>query len=151
MKHESPHRHVWPDGSANLLLFADDSPTPPESPVLMNTPPAQENSRSRNFPPSLAQITAEWQALLKRLGRRRRILETILRVGHPMRLVDNTLVLGFPPQRRFQQELLDMPDYRGVVEEELKRTFHVQLSVVTALSPDTRQLPSQTSRGKTPA
>jgi hypothetical protein len=117
----------------------------------MHTPPAQENSRPRDFPPSLAQITAEWQALLKRLGRRRRILETILGTGHPVRLVDNTLVLGFPPQRRFQQELLDMPDYRGVVEEELQRTFQVQLSVVTALSPDTHQPPPQRSRGKNPA
>src|SRR5262245_45894925 len=135
MKHASPRRHVWPEGATNLLLFPDESSPPPDSHKPRNTPPAQESSRPHNLPPSLVRINAEWQALLKRLGCRRRIVESILGTAHPIRLVDNTLVIGFPARCRFQRELLDMPDYRGVVEEELKRTFHVHLSVVTALSP----------------
>jgi hypothetical protein len=151
MKRASPHERVWADGATNLLLFTDDPTTLPDSHVPLRNLPAQAYPRPRDSYPSLAQITAEWQALLKRLGRRRRILETILFAGHPMRLVDNTLVLGFPPQRRFQQELLDMPDYRGVVEEELQRTFQVQLTVVTALSPEPHQLPPEGSRRQNPA
>src|SRR5262245_30561843 len=127
MKPVSPHKHVWTDGVTNLLLFPDDSATSPEARILLHIPPAQGSAQPRHCPPSLAQIAAEWQPLLKRLGRRRRILQTLLSAAHPVRLVDGTLVVGFPPQRRFQQELLDIPDYRSVVEEELARTFHVQL------------------------
>ena len=89
--------------------------------------------------------------LLKRLGRRRRVLEAVLAAGHPLQLTGHTLVVGFSPQRRFHQELLDMPDYRSCVEEELVRTFQVRLSVVTALYPEGRHLSQQGTFGKTPA
>jgi len=151
MKQGSPHTRLWNDGVTNLLLFPDDSAASPEGLPLTNTSSIPETSPSRNIPPSLAQITAEWQMLLKRLGRRHRVLETVLAAGHPIKLTGHTLVVGFSPQRRFHQELLDMPDYRSCVEEELARTFQVRLSVVTALYPESRHLPRQGTFGKTPA
>ena len=151
MKQGSPHTRLWNDGVTNLLLFPDDSAASPEALPLTNTSSIPESSPPRNIPPSLAQITAEWQMLLKRLGRRRRVLETVLAAGHPIKLTGHTLVVGFSPQRRFHQELLDMPDYRSCVEEELARTFQVRLSVVTALYPESRHLPHQGTFGKTPA
>jgi len=151
MKQGSPHTRLWNDGVNNLLLFPDDSAAPPEALPLTNTSSIPENSPPRNIPPSLTQITAEWQMLLKRLGRRRRVLETVLAAGHPIKLTERTLVVGFSPQRRFHQELLDMPDYRSCVEEELARTFQVRLSVATALYPESRHLPHQGTFGKTPA
>jgi hypothetical protein len=151
MKQRSPHTRLWNDGVTNLLLFPEDSAASPEALPLTNTSSIPESSPSRNIPPSLAQITAEWQMLLKRLGRRRRVLETVLAAGHPIKLTGHTLVVGFSPQRRFHQELLDMPDYRSCVEEELARTFQVRLSVVTALYPESRHLLHQGTFGKTPA
>ena len=139
MKHGPPQTHLW-NGDTNLLLFPDDSARSPEALPLTNAASMPENSSLQNSPPSLAQVAAEWQMLLKRLGRRRRVLETILTAGHPLQLTGQTLVVGFSPQRRFHQELLDMPDYRSCVEEELTRTFRVQLSVVTALYPESRHL-----------
>jgi hypothetical protein len=151
MKQESPHTRLWNAGVTNLLLFPDDSAAFPEALRLTNPSSIPESSPPCNTPPSLAQITAEWQMLLKRLGRRRRVLETVLAAGHPIKLTGHTLVVGFSPQRRFHQELLDMPDYRSCVEEELARTFQVRLSVVTALYPDSRHLLHQGTFGRTPA
>jgi hypothetical protein len=151
MKHESPHTRVRNDGAINLLLFPEDSSASPKALPLTSTPPIPESPPPRNHPPSLAQITAEWQVLLKRLGRRHRILETVLAAGRPIRLTGHTLVVGFSPGRRFHQELLDMPEYQSCVEEELTRTFQVQLSVVTALDPEIRHPPLQGPFGKTPA
>jgi hypothetical protein len=151
MKQESPHTRFWNDEVTNPLLFPDDSATFPEALPLTNPSSIPESSPPPNTPPSLAQITAEWQMLLKRLGRRRRVLEAVLAAGHPLKLTGLTLVVGFSPQRRFHQELPDMPDYRSCVEEELARTFQAQLSVVTALYPDSRRLPRQGTFSNTPA
>ncbi|MGH8065420.1 MAG: hypothetical protein ACRERE_09305 [Candidatus Entotheonellia bacterium] len=151
MKHKQPHTRVWNDEATNLLLFPDESSASPATPRLTNAPPTPESSPLRNVPLSLAQIIAEWRALLIRLGRRRRVLETILTAGQPIRLNADTLIVGFPPHRRFHQELLDMPDYRRCVEEELARTFRVRLSVVTAVHPDSRGLRRDRVIGKTPA
>jgi hypothetical protein len=143
MKSEPRPTRVWKGEGTNLLLFPDELSTPAEPSPWPNPPPVAEIS--------LAQITAKWQALLKRLGRRRRVLETILTAGRPIRLIDDTLVVGFPPYRRFHRELLDIPDYRNRVEEELARMFHVRLSVVTALYPESRGLHRKGAFSKTPA
>jgi hypothetical protein len=151
MKYESSRPRVWKREASNLLLFPDASSTSPEVPSMTNAPPTAES-----FPPqtsclTLAQIAAEWQVLLKRLGRRRRVLETILTAAHPVRLTGNTLIIGFPPHRRFHRELLDTPDYRACVEEELAWMLRVRLSVMTALSPEGRDLHRNGPRGKAPA
>ena len=151
MTHKSRQTHVWNDEATNLLLFPDESSTSPAAPLLTNAPPTPERFSLRHFAPSLAQITAEWKGLLKRLGRRRRVLETILTAGQPIRLTTDTLVIGFPPHRRFHQELLDLADYRSCVEEELARTFRLRLSVITAVHPDSRGLRRGRVVGKTPA
>jgi hypothetical protein len=151
VKRELPDTRLWNDGVTNLLLFPDDSAAFPETLPLTNPSSIPESSLPCNPPPSLAQITAEWQMLLKRLGHRRRVLETVLAAGRPIKLTGHTLVVGFSPQRRFHQELLDMPDYRSCVEEELARTFQVRLSVVTALYPESHRLPHPGTLGNTPA
>jgi hypothetical protein len=151
MKRDSSHTRVWNGEATNLLLFPDESSAPTEISQPTNAPPRPETFPPRIQQLSLMQITAEWQRLRKRLGRRRRVLETILIAGQPIRLIDNTLVVGFPPDRRFHQELLDMPDYRSYLEEELARTFQVPLSVVTALYPESRGLHRKGAFGKTPA
>ena len=151
MKQGPPHTRLWNDEVTNLLLFPGDSAASPEALPLTNASSIPESPPPQINPLSLAQVTAEWQMLLKRLGRRRHVLETVLAAGHPLQLNGHTLVVGFSPQRRFHQELLDMPDYRSCVEEELVRTFHVRLSVVTALYPESRHLSRQGTFGKTPA
>jgi hypothetical protein len=151
MKHESSHRRVWNGEVNNLLLFPDEPSALTEASLSTNASPTSESFLPRIQPLSLMQITAEWQTLRKRLGRRRRVLETILLAGQPIRLIDNTLVIGFPPDRSFHQELLDVPDYRSCLQEELARTFRVRLSVVTASHPESRSLHRKRAFGKTPA
>jgi hypothetical protein len=151
MKHGLPHMRVWNDSATNLLLFPEDSSSYPEACQLTNASPTSQSFAPGNFPPSLGQIIAEWQTLLKRLGRRRRLLETVLAAGRPIRLTDDTLDIGFSPQRRFHRELLDLPEYRDCVEEELTRTFRVRLSVVTAWYPENRHLQHPGTFGKAPA
>jgi hypothetical protein len=151
MKHEPHTTHVWDEGAINLLLFPDDPSVPPEALPPMNTSPTPGSSPPPQFSLSLPHITAEWQILRKRLGRRHRVLETVLAAGRPIQLTGHTLVVGFSPQHRFHQELLDLPDYRSCVEEELARTFQVRLSVVTAAYPEHRRLPPQRPFRKTPA
>jgi DNA polymerase III subunit tau-like protein len=136
MKSKSHHTGAWNGEETNLLLFPGESLSRIEPSPLAHDPSAPESFLAQSSPLTLTQITAEWQTLLKRLGRRHRVLETILTVSRPIRLIDHTLVLGFPPHRRFHQELLDMPDYRACVEAELARTFQVRLSIVTTLHPE---------------
>lgn len=140
MKYQSPQTDVWKDQTTKLLLFPDASSTLPTAPLLTNAPSTSESLPPRNFPLSLEHITAEWRGLLKRLGRRRRVLETILTAGQPIRLIAATLIVGFPPHRCFHRELLDMPEYRGCVEAELTRTFRLRLFVATAAHPESRRL-----------
>ena len=151
MKCESSGPRVWKREASNLLLFPDESSTSPEVPSMTNAPPTVESCASQISCLTLAQIAAGWQVLLKRLGRRRRVLETILTAAHPVRLTGNTLIIGFPPHRRFHRELLDTPDYRACVEEELARMFRVRLSVMTAVSPDSRDLHRNGPTGEAPA
>jgi hypothetical protein len=151
MKKGSPHTRLRYDKVTNLLLFPGDSAASLEALPLTNPSSVPETSPSQNIPLSLAQVVAGWQMLLKRLGRRRRVLETVLAAGHPLRLTGHTLVVGFSPQRRFHQELLDMPDYRSCVEEELARTFQVRLAVVTTLNPECGHVSHQRTFGKTQA
>jgi hypothetical protein len=76
-----------------------------------------------------------WDHVVKRVARRRRILETILTIARPLRMVDQTLVLGFPPQHRFQQEIVESEEYRSLLQEELHKTFGVSFEVTTEVSP----------------
>ena len=76
-----------------------------------------------------------WDHLVKRVGRRRRILETILSTARPLRVAEQRLVLSFPPQHSFQQELVESEEYRSLLEEELKKAFGVSLEVTTEAYP----------------
>jgi hypothetical protein len=151
MKDDPPYTGLWNGEATNLLLFPDDPSVPAEASPLANVPPTPASSLGPNSPLSLRQLIADWQRLLKRLGRRRRVLETILAAGQPIRLTNGILVVGFPPHRRFHRELLDMPDYRLCVEAELARMFLVRLSVVTAFYPESGGLHRKEPFGKTPA
>jgi hypothetical protein len=151
MEGQSRLRHVYNGEVINLLLFPEEISTPVEPPPPTNDRPQPEYPPLWTSSISLLDITAEWRGLLKRLGRRRRVLETILTAGRPIRLIGHTLIIGFPPDRRFHQELLDMPDYRTCVEEELSRTFQVGLAVATSLHPESRGLRRHGGFGKTPA
>lgn len=117
----------------SLPLFPDDTPAravPPE--------PRDEEPNSATAPsptPTVAQVTAMWDHLVKRVGRRRRILETILSTARPLRVAEQRLVLSFPPQHSFQQELVESEEYRSLVEEELKKAFGVSLEVTTEVHP----------------
>lgn len=151
MESQSRLRRGYTGEVINLLLFPEEISTPAEPPPPTNDRTQTEDSPLWTSPVSLAHITAEWQGLVKRLGRRRRVLETILTAGRPIRLTGHTLIIGFPPDRRFHQELLDMADYRAYVEEELSRMLKVRLAVATTLHPESRGLRRRGGFGKTPA
>jgi hypothetical protein len=67
------------------------------------------------------------------VGRRRRILETILAAARPVHLDGYTLLIGFQPQSRFQHELMASPEYRSILEDELSRLFGVTFEVTATL------------------
>jgi hypothetical protein len=116
----------------SLPLFPDDIP----GRVVAAEPRADERIPGASPPmPSVAQVTAMWDYLIKRVARRRRILETILSAARPLRVADQRLVLGFPPQHRFQQELVESDEYRSLLEEELQKAFGVRLEVTTEVYP----------------
>ena len=130
-----PHRGARP----TQLLFPEAT-----SPLMecQSSPPTRTQlACSAACHPALllSHIIAEWPSLVKRLGKRRQVLETVLKAGKPLRLTDDALMIGFPPDRRFHRELLELPDYRICTEEELARTFLVNLGLTTALYPDSRR------------
>jgi hypothetical protein len=125
--------------SANFLLFQEEIFTAAErSPSLRAQ---RQSERFPLLPPqlSLTHITAEWPTIVKRLARRRQVLETVLTAGRPSQLIGQTLIIEFPLNRRFHRELLDIPDYRACVEEELSRRFQVRLAVGTSLGPESHR------------
>jgi hypothetical protein len=130
---QGPHVAVATD--LNLPLFPEDTSDPPTPPQMFGRRPPRGTSASRPLPLSLAQVSAQWTRVARRLGRHRPVLELLLAAGWPVRLVEQTLIIGFSPHRRFQRELLEVPDYRVPVEEELSRTFGVPLALTTALQP----------------
>jgi hypothetical protein len=119
----------------NLPLFPEEPSGQPTPPQLFGRQQPRGTPASRPIPLSLAQVSAQWTRVARRLGRHRPVLELILAAGWPVRLVEQTLIVGFAPHRRFQRELLEVPDYRVRVEKELSRTFGVPLAVITALQP----------------
>jgi hypothetical protein len=132
----SHHRRVSLGPYTNLLLFPEDMTTTWEDTPL-DAPQARSAAKSDSaMPLSLEDIRKEWPPLRKRLGRRRRVLESILAAGRPIRLYGRTLVVGFPPQRQFHRELLALSEYGTAVEEELTRTFGIRLRLMTVLHPE---------------
>lgn len=117
----------------SLPLFPD------ETPPLTATHDPRDDERIASMPqpstPTLDQVTAMWDHVVKRVARRRRILETILAAARPLRVSEQGLVLSFPPQHRFQQELVESEEYRSLLEEELKKAFGVSLEVTTEVFP----------------
>jgi hypothetical protein len=122
---------VGPDLS--LPLFPD------ETPPLTATHDPRDNEQITAIPqpstPTLDQVTAKWDHVVKRVARRRRILDTILAAARPLRVTEQRLVLSFPPQHRFQQELVESEEYRSLLEEELRKAFGVSLEVTTEVYP----------------
>lgn len=127
--------HVAAATALNLPLFPEDTSGQPTPPQMFGRQQPRGTSASPPMPLSLAQVSAQWTRVARRLGRQRPVLELLLAAGSPVRLVEQTLIVGFSPRRRFQRELLEVPDYRVPVEEELSRTFGVPLAVTTALQP----------------
>jgi hypothetical protein len=117
----------------SLPLFPDETPVPPVDPEFDDT--KQIAMTSQPTTPSVAQVTAMWDHIVTRVARRRRILETILSAARPLRIAGQGFVLGFPPQHRFQQELVESEEYRSLLEEELKKAFGVTLEVTTEVYP----------------
>jgi hypothetical protein len=117
----------------SLPLFPDETP-----PLTVAHDP-RDDEQIATMPqlstPRLEQITARWDHVVKRVARRRRILETILAAARPLRVTEQGLVLSFPPQHRFQQELVESEEYRSLLEEEIKKVFGVSLEVTTEVYP----------------
>jgi hypothetical protein len=121
------------EADLSLPLFPDE--TPPLTATL--EPRDDEPTAAVPQPPAptVAQVTAMWDHIVKRVARRRRILETILATARPLRVTEQRLVLGFPPQHRFQQELVESEEYRSLLEDELRKAFGVSLEVITEVYP----------------
>jgi hypothetical protein len=128
----SSHLQTTAGTDPSLPLFPDDTPAR----AVATEPRTDEQVPGASPPmPSVAQVTAMWDYLIKRVARRRRILETILAAARPLRVADQKLVLGFPPQHRFQQELVESEEYRSLLEDELQKAFGVRLEVTTEVYP----------------
>jgi hypothetical protein len=132
MPHSPTRMQTAARAERSLPLFPEDTPAravasePDDEGVPATSPPSM---------PSVAQVTASWDRIVKRVARRRRILETILSAARPLRITGQRLILGFPPQHRFQQELVESEEYRSLLEEELKKAFGVSLEVTTEVYP----------------
>jgi hypothetical protein len=122
-------------GEADLSLPLFPAETPPLTATLEPRDDEPVGVTPQPPAPTVAQVTAMWDHIVKRVGRRRRILETILAAARPLRVTEQRLVLSFPPQHRFQQELVESEEYRSLLEEELQKAFGVSLEVTTEVYP----------------
>jgi hypothetical protein len=118
-----------------LPLFPDEEPAVVDTFTRSIRQVAAETLPTLGVGMSLAHLTAQWPHLIKRVARRRRILDTILSTTWPVQMMEHTLVVAFPPQHRLQQELFESPEYRGLLEEELSRMFGRAFDVETVLHP----------------
>lgn len=125
MKITTRGAHVAAETDLNLPLFPEETSGQPTPPQMFGRQQPRGTSASPPIPLSLAQVSAKWKRVARRLGRHRPVLELILAAGLPVRLVEQTLIVGFSPHRRFQRELLEVTDYRVPVEEELSRMAEI--------------------------
>ena len=132
-RYGSPRGEEPAGGEQPLPLFPANTPTLALGSNERDHPQPRKPSPSATL--TIAQVTAMWDHVVKRVSRRRRILETILSTARPLRLAGQTVVLGFPPQQRFQQELIESEEYRRLLEDELRKTFGAALEVSTELLP----------------
>lgn len=138
MKSSSHPMRVSPGSAGNVLLFPEGAcASAGDPPEAVDQPPSRVALADLDAV-AFARITAEWRSLLRGLGRRRRILESVLAAGRPLRLCQGALVIGFAADRQFHRALLDVPEHRRAVEEELARRFGIKLDVVTKLHPESR-------------
>jgi hypothetical protein len=133
MRHLSTRVQTAARPERSLPLFPEDTPAP----TVASEPYGDERISATSPPslPTIAQVTAMWDRIVKRVARRRRILETILSAARPLRITGQRLILGFPPQHRFQQELVESEEYRTLLEDELKKAVGVSLEVTTEVYP----------------
>jgi hypothetical protein len=131
--HFSPRGQASVKPDPSLPLFPDE--TPPLAGTIESRNDAPVAAMPQPSSPTLDQVTAMWDRVVKRVSRRRRILETILAAARPRRVTEQVLVLSFPPQQRFQQELVESEEYRTLLEEELKTVFGVSLEITTEVYP----------------
>jgi hypothetical protein len=129
----SPRAQASVGTDPSLPLFPDE--TPPLAATLEPRGDERATTTPQASTPTLDQVTAMWDHVVKRVARRRRILETILAAARPLRIVGQRLVLSFPPQQRFQQELVESEEYRSLLEEELNKAFGVSVEVTTEVYP----------------
>jgi hypothetical protein len=129
----SPRGQASVKTDPSLPLFPDE--TRPLAGTIESRNDARIAAVPQPFTPTLEQVTAIWDHVVKRVSRRRRILETILAAARPLRVTEQVLVLSFPPQQRFQQELVESEEYRILLEEELKKAFGVSLEITTEVYP----------------
>jgi uncharacterized protein len=129
----SPRAQAPVNTDLSLPLFPDE--TPPLTTTLKPRDEERIAALSQSSTPTLERVTAMWDHVVKRVARRRRILETILASARPLRVTEQRLVLSFPPQHRFQQELVESEEYRSLLEEELKKALGVGLEVTTEVYP----------------
>jgi len=116
-----------------LPLFPDE--TPPRTATLDSRDDERTAAMPQASTPTLDQVASMWEHIVKRVARRRRILETVLAAARPLRVTGQRVVLSFPPQQRFQQELMESEEYRSLLEAELKKAFGVSLEVTTEVYP----------------
>jgi hypothetical protein len=101
---------VSPSDETNLLLFPEETVRLSASSPMCDTQQPSETLPSEAVSLSLAHVLAAWQPMLKRLGRRRRILATILAGGRPIRRTPSSF-----PMCSFDRFTDNLPPRPGIV------------------------------------
>lgn len=88
MKITTQGTHVAAETDLNLPLFPEETSGQPTPPQMFGRQQPRGTPASRPMPLSLAQVSAQWTRVARRLGRQRPVLELLLAAGWPVRLVE---------------------------------------------------------------
>ncbi len=108
------------EGGAESRSPAPSPPTPAGQPVSKPepTPPAAlaETPRPAPDPAPALDPVALWNSVIARVRKDRPLIANCVEAGTLLEIANGTAIVGFPPERTFEFEQLDMPNQRRFIE-----------------------------------
>lgn len=92
-----------------------------------NGKPTAKSTPSESSEQSLEQL---WNKVVETVRKKKVLLGSILSQGTPVEIKDDTLIVRFPKESKFCEEVLEIPECKKLLEEEVAAAFKLLLKIV---------------------
>lgn len=106
-------------------------PRPAQQPELPMTEARQPSPQEAQL---LTRLQALWPDIIANIREKSAFLGSVLVASRPSKLLDQTLTISFTARDGFQREMLEDPEYRGLLEKELSTMLRQEVTVICQTS-----------------